>query len=91
MNVEIGAEAAQFPEKEYINGIAVAVQGSLVPLHSKFSRTLHFSDVLSPFTSQFCLKFSHAPFTPVSIPFVTAPPPPTQPDFLVTPAVHSVL
>jgi hypothetical protein len=26
MNVEIGAEAAQFPEKEYINGIAVAVK-----------------------------------------------------------------
>ncbi len=26
MNVEIGAEAAQFPEKEYINGIAGAVQ-----------------------------------------------------------------
>ncbi len=25
MNVEIGAEAAQFPEKEYINGMAVAV------------------------------------------------------------------
>jgi hypothetical protein len=25
MNAEIGAEAAQFPEKEYINGIAVAV------------------------------------------------------------------
>jgi hypothetical protein len=25
MNVEIGAEAAQFPEKEYINEIAVAV------------------------------------------------------------------
>jgi hypothetical protein len=25
MNVEIGAEAAQFPDKEYINGIAVAV------------------------------------------------------------------
>ncbi len=25
MNVEIGAEVAQFPEKEYINGIAVAV------------------------------------------------------------------
>jgi hypothetical protein len=25
MNVEIGAEAAQFPEKEYMNGIAVAV------------------------------------------------------------------
>jgi hypothetical protein len=26
MNVEIGAKAAQFPEKEYINGIALAVQ-----------------------------------------------------------------
>ncbi len=26
MNVEIGAEAAQFPEKEYINGIPFAVQ-----------------------------------------------------------------
>ncbi len=26
MNIEIGAEAALFPEKEYINGIAVAVQ-----------------------------------------------------------------
>jgi hypothetical protein len=25
MNVEIGAEAALFPEKEHINGIAVAV------------------------------------------------------------------
>jgi hypothetical protein len=25
MNVEIGAEAAQFPKKEYINGIAFAV------------------------------------------------------------------
>ncbi len=28
MNVEIGAEAAQFPEKEYINVIAVAVHYS---------------------------------------------------------------
>ncbi len=26
MNVEIGAEAEQFLEKEYINGIAVAVR-----------------------------------------------------------------
>jgi hypothetical protein len=26
MNVEIGTEAAQFPEKEYINGIFIAVQ-----------------------------------------------------------------
>jgi hypothetical protein len=29
MNVEIGAEAAQFPEKKYINGIAVAVRVTL--------------------------------------------------------------
>jgi hypothetical protein len=26
MNVEIGTEAAQFPEKKYINGIVYAVQ-----------------------------------------------------------------
>ncbi len=31
MNVEIGAEAAQFPEKEYIDGIAVAVCRALPP------------------------------------------------------------
>ncbi len=36
MNVEIGAEAALFPEKEYKNGIAVAVH----------SRTLMFPSVL---------------------------------------------
>jgi hypothetical protein len=29
MNVEIGAEAALFPEKEYINGITVAVYREL--------------------------------------------------------------
>jgi hypothetical protein len=28
MNVEIGTEAAQFPEKEYINGIFVAMWDS---------------------------------------------------------------
>jgi hypothetical protein len=28
MNVEIGAKATLFPEKEYINGIAVAVQNT---------------------------------------------------------------
>ncbi len=30
MNVDIGAEAALFPEKEYINGIAVAVHTNVV-------------------------------------------------------------
>jgi hypothetical protein len=31
MNVEIGAEAALFPEKEYISGIAVAVHLNMYP------------------------------------------------------------
>jgi hypothetical protein len=31
MNMEIGTEAAQFPEKEYINGIIVAVQPRRYP------------------------------------------------------------
>ncbi len=30
MNVEIGAEATLFPEKEHINGIAVAVHTNLL-------------------------------------------------------------
>jgi hypothetical protein len=33
MNVEIGAEAALFPEKEYISGIFVAVQIQLDGRH----------------------------------------------------------
>jgi hypothetical protein len=32
MNVEIGTEAAQFPENEYINGIFVAVNNRMVLL-----------------------------------------------------------
>jgi hypothetical protein len=34
MNVEIGAEAAQFPEKEYLNGIAVAVCNTNYSIYS---------------------------------------------------------
>ncbi len=37
MNVEIGTEAAQFPEKEYINGIFVKVRRS--PIHPFDDRT----------------------------------------------------
>jgi hypothetical protein len=37
MNVEIGAEAALFPEKEYINGIAVAVQSHISLYKNRFS------------------------------------------------------
>jgi hypothetical protein len=40
MNVESGAEAAQFPEKEYINGIFVAVHGA----------QLNFGDLYPYFT-----------------------------------------
>ncbi len=35
MNVDIGTEAAQFPEKEYINGIFVAVYGPSLQTASK--------------------------------------------------------
>ncbi len=35
MHVEIGTEAAQFPEKEYKNGIFVAVCGVQVLITSK--------------------------------------------------------
>ncbi len=32
MYMEIGTEAAQFPEKKHINGIFVAVQGTVIPI-----------------------------------------------------------
>ncbi len=40
MNVEIGTEAAQFPEKEYINGILVS--GRAVDNHNSYCRNLGF-------------------------------------------------
>jgi hypothetical protein len=44
MNVEIGAEAALFPEKEYINEIAVAVHKrlSVSIFHGKNCRSIEF-------------------------------------------------
>ncbi len=42
MNVEIGAEAALFPEKEYIYGIFVAVWGPAPSLSSDMPLLLHF-------------------------------------------------
>jgi hypothetical protein len=41
MNVEIGAEAAQFPEKKFINGIAFAVR----KLFLSFIRFTDFSSL----------------------------------------------
>ncbi len=37
MNVEIGADAALFPEKEYIKGIFLAVLGRLSSVHESNS------------------------------------------------------
>ncbi len=46
MNVETGTEAAQFPEKEYINGIFVAVYHSHPFLYSVIS-TIQYSPSLT--------------------------------------------
>jgi hypothetical protein len=43
MNVEIGAEAALFPEKEYINGIAVAVHRLTLDLKQNIFKVSLFS------------------------------------------------
>jgi hypothetical protein len=40
MNVEIGAETALFPEKEYIKGIFVAVLAIYVLIHTRLSLIL---------------------------------------------------
>jgi hypothetical protein len=48
MNVEIGAEAAQFPEKEYINGIAFAVYAQL----RNPTRTEHDCEVITEMLSE---------------------------------------
>ncbi len=40
MNVEIGAEAVQFPEKEYINGIAVVVYLKILQFFVEIPRKL---------------------------------------------------
>ncbi len=37
MNVEIGTEAAQFPEKEYISGIFVAVYTDFLSLFTRYA------------------------------------------------------
>jgi hypothetical protein len=55
MNVEIGAEAALFPEKEYINGIAVPVClcYSIVTLVKNIIfLTEHFFTLLVPIAQQ---------------------------------------
>jgi hypothetical protein len=62
MNIEIGAEAALFPEKEYINGIFVTV-------HSIFSSVPYFPSPLSLSPFSFCLLFPLSPSTLSRIPY----------------------
>jgi hypothetical protein len=45
MNVEIGAEAALYPEKEYISGIFVAVHIGLVSGHETASEFCSVSNL----------------------------------------------
>jgi hypothetical protein len=53
MNVEIGAEGAKFPEKEYINGIAVEVYYEPCMYHEAVLTAVHhiFAAALQPFSS----------------------------------------
>jgi hypothetical protein len=58
MNVEIGAEAALFPEKEYINGIFVAVYDVLHFLYMfcrlyVHSVSSHIKDMISYWINPF--------------------------------------
>jgi hypothetical protein len=46
MNVEIGAKAAQFPEKEYINGIAVAVCRYHITVFDKAKKGKHILEMI---------------------------------------------
>jgi hypothetical protein len=55
MNVEIGAEAAQFPEKEYINGIFLAVG---VPKMGKCFQLPYISDIFLPIALIKGIRFS---------------------------------
>jgi hypothetical protein len=42
MNVDIGTEAAQFPEKEYINGILIPVQVVSGSIQTKYLKDVPF-------------------------------------------------
>ncbi len=53
MNVEIGTEAVQFPEKEYINGIFLAASTNLESISHSFENAFlqSFSYSSSSFSS----------------------------------------
>jgi hypothetical protein len=58
MNVEIGTEAAQFPEKEYINGIFLAVQCPVMSEYILGYVTEQTFNIV--FSSVFCSKGIYA-------------------------------
>jgi hypothetical protein len=61
MNVEIGAEAALFPEKEYIKGIFVAVYRTFgFPLFPGHSGSISLSDLAKRIQIQNTAKYDWA-------------------------------
>ncbi len=63
MNVEIGAEAALFPEKEYIMGIFLAVYMTLQLLHSEFAY------IWGKFLFSFLSEYTRTATLPPKIPY----------------------
>jgi hypothetical protein len=61
MNVEIGTEAAQFPEKEYINGISLAVKYGRAILIIKRYEILRSSRVAIHLTVNAKVQQSNSP------------------------------
>jgi hypothetical protein len=58
MNMEIGTEAVQFPEKEYINGIFLAVQSAASPVSLNLLALLDL--FFQPIPSAVrCIKFGY--------------------------------
>jgi hypothetical protein len=58
MNVEIGTEAAQFPEKEYKNGIFVAVRKNRILLFLWSFGHLGWPMILNNIVLKFLLSFT---------------------------------
>jgi hypothetical protein len=56
MNVEIGTEAAQFPDKEYINGIFVAVRGKL-----RYNSSAHLRAIFLIISNSLPISPFHSP------------------------------
>ncbi len=60
MNVEIGTEAAQFPEKEYMNGFFLAVQSAASPVSLNLLALLHLFSSPSPRGAMHQIRVFHS-------------------------------